>query len=110
MILGTEGYIELRKYVDVAGRPGASHLFLVDGKGTRHVDASGGDLPYGRQLLADIVDRTETAMSQAHCFLACQLALEAQAKAVRLDDAPARRSIPRHVGLRARGLTGWATR
>src|SRR5262249_20936927 len=52
VILGTEGYIELRKYVDVAGRPGTSHLFLVDGKGTRYVDASGGDLPYGRQLLA----------------------------------------------------------
>ncbi len=85
VVLGTEGYIELRKYVDVAGRPGASHLFLVDGKGSRHVDASGGDLPYGRQLLADVAERTETAMSQAHCFLACQLALEAQAKAVRLD-------------------------
>ena len=68
-----------------------SHLFLVDGKAARHVDASGGDLPYGRQLLADIVDRTETAMSQAHCFLACQLALEAQAKAVRLD---ARAGVP----------------
>jgi predicted dehydrogenase len=85
LILGTEGYIELRKYVDIAGRPGASHLFLVDGKSVRHVDASDGDLPYGRQLLADIADRTETAMPQAHCFLACQLALEAQAKAVRLD-------------------------
>jgi predicted dehydrogenase len=85
VVLGTEGYIELRKYVDVAGRPGASHLFLVDGKGTRHMDASGTDLPYGRLLLADVTDRTEMAMPQTHCFLACQLALEAQAKAVRLD-------------------------
>jgi len=88
-ILGTEGYIELRKYVDIAGRPGGSHLFLVDGKNTHHEDAGGGDLPYGRQLVADIVDRTETAMSQAHCFLACQLALEAEAKAVRLGGHPA---------------------
>jgi predicted dehydrogenase len=85
IILGTEGYIEVRKYLDIAGRPGGGHLFLVDGKATRHVDTRDGDLPYGRQLLADIVDRTETAMPQAHCFLACQLALEAQAKAVRLD-------------------------
>jgi hypothetical protein len=38
--------------------------------------------------VADILDRTETAMSQAHCFLACRLALEAQAKAVRLDATP----------------------
>jgi predicted dehydrogenase len=87
LILGTDGYIEVRKYVDIAGRPGASHLFLVDGKAARHVDASGVDLPYGRQLCADIVNRTETAMSQAHCFLACRLALEAQAKAVRLGNA-----------------------
>jgi len=84
VILGTEGYIELRKYVDVAGRSGDNHLFVVDAKAARHVDASGGDLPYGRQLIADILNRTETAMSQTHCFLACQLALEAEAKAVRL--------------------------
>ena len=88
VILGSDGYIEVRKYVDIAGRPGGSHLFLVDGQASRHVDASGGDLPYGRQLVADILDRTETAMSQAHCFLACRLALEAQAKAVRLDATP----------------------
>ena len=50
VILGTDGYIELRKYVDIDGRPGASHLFLVDGKSARHVDAASGDLPYGRQL------------------------------------------------------------
>jgi predicted dehydrogenase len=84
VILGTEGYIELRKYVDIAGRPGGSHLFIVDRAGMRHIDARGGDLPYGRLLVSDILDRTETAMRQAHCFLACQLVLEAQARAVRL--------------------------
>lgn len=77
-ILGTEGYIELRKYVDVAGRPGKDHLFLVDGKGTRYVDCSEVTLPYGRQLIADIRDRTETAMTQAHCFKAMELAIVAQ--------------------------------
>jgi predicted dehydrogenase len=84
VILGTEGYLELRKYVDIAGRPGGDHLFLVDAKGARHIDAGGSHLPYGRQLLDDIRNRTETAMPQAHCFLACQLALEAQARAIRL--------------------------
>jgi hypothetical protein len=84
VILSTEGYIELRKYVDIAGRPGGSHLFVVDRRGMRHVDASGGALPYGRLLVSDILNRTETAMRQAHCFLACQLVLEAQARAVRL--------------------------
>lgn len=84
VILGTEGYIELRKYVDVAGRSGGDHLFLVDAHGTRHIDCSGGDLPYGRQLLHDILHRTETAMPQARCFLASELALQAEARAARL--------------------------
>jgi predicted dehydrogenase len=81
VIVGTEGYIELRKYVDIAGRQGTDHLFLVDGKGTQHVDCSTQDLPYARQLISDIRNRTETAMSQEHCFKAMELALTAQALA-----------------------------
>ena len=80
-ILGTEGYIELRKYIDVAGRAGGDHLFLVNQKETRYVDCHGQELPYGRQLVDDVLDRTETAMPQAHCFLATELALLAQQKA-----------------------------
>ncbi|MBI5032910.1 MAG: Gfo/Idh/MocA family oxidoreductase [Chloroflexi bacterium] len=83
-IIGTDGYIELRKYIDIAGRPGGDHLFLVDQKGIQHIDCSQHDLPYGRQLIADILNRTETAMPQAHVFLASQLALEAEAKASKL--------------------------
>ncbi len=83
-IIGTDGYIELRKYIDLAGRPGGDHLFLVDQKGIRYFDCSQHDLPYGRQLIADILNRTETAMPQAHVFLASQLTLEAQAQAQRL--------------------------
>ncbi|HTJ59040.1 MAG TPA: Gfo/Idh/MocA family oxidoreductase [Devosiaceae bacterium] len=86
-ILGTEGYIELRKYVDIAGRPGTDHLFLVDGKGMQHIDCGGVDLPYARQLIADIRDRTETAMPQARCFKAMELALTAQALAERNSGA-----------------------
>jgi predicted dehydrogenase len=85
-ILGTEGYIELRKYIDIAGRPGQNHLFLVDQKETQHIDCSQVELPYGRQLTADILNRTETAMPQEHCFLASQLALEAEVKAARLGN------------------------
>lgn len=83
-ILGTDGYIELRKYIDIAGRPGADHLFLVDQKHTRYVDCSDQELPYGRCLLDDIRNRTETAMPQAHCFLATELALRAEAQAGRV--------------------------
>ncbi|NTF89022.1 Gfo/Idh/MocA family oxidoreductase [Agrobacterium rhizogenes] len=80
-IVGTEGTIELRKYIDVAGRPGTDHLFLTDRKGMQHIDCSDVDLPFGRQLAADIRDRTETAMGQEHCFKAMELALKAQALA-----------------------------
>ena len=80
-ILGTAGYIDLRKNVDIAGRPGGNHLFLVDHKETRYIDCRDVPLPYGPQLVSDIVNRTETAMSQAHCLLATELALKAQAKA-----------------------------
>ena len=85
-ILGTDGYIEIRKNCDIAGRPGGNHLFIVDQKETRYIDANGSDLPYGRQLLHDIIHRTETAMSQAHCFLACELALQAQVQAKQLGN------------------------
>lgn len=85
-ILGTDGYIELRKYLDLEGREGSNHLFWVDHNGTHYEDCSGHDLPYGRQLLYDIVNRTETAMTQAHCFLASELALKAEAQATRLGN------------------------
>lgn len=83
-ILGTDGYIEIRKNVDIAGRTGGNHLFLVDEKETRYIDCSKEPLPFGTQLVDDILNRTETAMPQAHCFLATELALKAQKQAQRI--------------------------
>lgn len=83
-ILGTDGYIELRKYIDIGGQPGSDHLIIVDQNGIRRLDCSNEPLPYGPCLMADVLDRTETAMTQTHCFLATQLALEAEAKAIRV--------------------------
>lgn len=83
-ILGTDGYIELRKYIDIAGRPGGDHLFLVDQKETRYIDCRDVPLPYGRALIHDIINRTETAMTQEHSFLAMELALKAEAMAERI--------------------------
>ena len=83
-ILGTEGYIELRKYVDIAGRPGTNHLFLVNRDRCEHIDANGAGLPYFQNLANDIRDRTETAMQQAHAFKVTELALRAQAEARRI--------------------------
>jgi len=80
-ILGTDGYIELRKYVDIAGRPGGNHLFIVDQKQTRYIDCSNVVLPFGPQFVADIVNRTHTAQDQDQALLAAELALKAQKNA-----------------------------
>jgi len=84
-ILGTEGYIEMRKYIDIAGRKGENHLFLVNQKETKYYDCSQVYMPYGEQLVSDVVNRTETAMTQDHCFLATELALTAQKSAYKLN-------------------------
>lgn len=77
-ILGTEGYIELRKYVDVGGSGGTDHVILVNGHRCEKIDASGDPLPYFGRLRDDILSRSDTAMSQAHCFKVMELALIAQ--------------------------------
>lgn len=86
-ILGTEGYIELRKYIDIAGRPGGNHLFLSNASGTRHIDCSDEPLPYFPAFVADVRARTETAMTQAHVFEVCRLSLQAQQQARWLGEA-----------------------
>ena len=85
-LLGTEGFMELRKNLDLAGRPGAEHLFLVDHKQARHVDCSAVVPPYGARLVSDVLQRTETAMPQEECFLALELSLLAQKNAVRIGN------------------------
>jgi predicted dehydrogenase len=77
-VLGTDGYLEVRKNVDIAGRPGGDHLLLVDAKGMRYFDCKHEPLPYGERLVDDVLHRTETAMPQEHCFYAMELALKAQ--------------------------------
>jgi len=83
-IIGSEGYIELRETVDIVGRPGGDHLFLVDQKGAKYVDCSDVPLPYGGRLVDDVLNRTTTADSQSRTFLTMELALEAQKRARRL--------------------------
>ena len=80
-ILGTEGYIEIRETIDLAGRSGANHLFLVDQKATQYIDCKDVDVSYGKRLVDDILNRTETVMTQTHCFLATELTLIAQQNA-----------------------------
>jgi predicted dehydrogenase len=84
-ILGTDGFIEIRKNIDPgSGRPGGNHLFITDHKETRYIDCAAQPLPYGQQLVDDILNRTETAMAQTHCFFATELSLKAQKQAQKI--------------------------
>jgi predicted dehydrogenase len=78
-ILGTDGYIEVRKNTDIAsGNKGGNHLYMANKKEMLHIDCNNQELPFGRLFIDDVLNRTDTAMTQAHCFLATQLALTAQ--------------------------------
>lgn len=80
-IQGTEGQIELRKYTDI-GRPHVTNsLFLVNGDKNELIDCTDAGLPYFTRLVADVQNRTETAVPQAHTFKTMELALLAQALA-----------------------------
>lgn len=84
-IVGTKGYIELRKYIDVAASPEGDHVILVDDKGERHFRVGGQvGFPFFGRLIRDSLDRTETAMKQEHTFRAIELAIEAETKAIRI--------------------------
>ncbi|MBS1809490.1 MAG: Gfo/Idh/MocA family oxidoreductase [Acidobacteria bacterium] len=83
-VIGTEGFLEIRKNADIGGRKGGNHLFLVDQKETKYIDCSQVQLTYGTKLVDDVLNRTDTALPQAHCFLAMELALKAQKMARKL--------------------------
>ncbi|WP_348263688.1 Gfo/Idh/MocA family oxidoreductase [Telmatobacter sp. DSM 110680] len=83
-ILGTDGYIEIRKYTDVAVKPQGNNLFIVDSKQARYIDCNNIPLPFGPQFVADVVNRTHTAQDQVQCLLAAELVIKAQLAAKRV--------------------------
>ena len=85
IILGTKGYLELRKYIDVARDKHGDHLYLVDGEGEQHLQVEGQiGFPFFGELILDCLNRTEKAMTQTHVFKAAELCLRAQAAARRI--------------------------
>jgi len=85
IVLGTEGYLEIRKYVDVARAQGGDHVYLVDGKGEHHLEVHGQvGYPFFGAFILDCLNRTENAMTQDHAFKAAELCVRAQVQAVRL--------------------------
>lgn len=77
-IVGTEGTLEVRANIDPAGRPGAEHLIIVDGEGTRRVDCSAVSLDWARTLIEDWADGGERLIGQAHTFAVSELTLAAR--------------------------------
>jgi len=86
-ILGTQGYIEVRKYTNVAVGKQGNNLFIVDQKQARYIDCNNLPLPFGPQFVSDIVNRTHIAQDQTQCLLAAELVIKAQknAKVVHLQ-------------------------
>jgi predicted dehydrogenase len=80
-ILGTEGYMEMRKTIDITGRPGGDHLFVVDRKSARYIECKNLALPFGPQFVEDIVNRTNLAQNQEAALLATELVLKGQKNA-----------------------------
>jgi len=80
-ILGTDGYIEIRKYTNVAVNKQGNNLFIVNNKEARYIDCNNMPLPFGPQFVADVVNRTHIAQDQTQCLLAAELVIKAQKNA-----------------------------
>ncbi|MBB6730130.1 Gfo/Idh/MocA family protein [Cohnella zeiphila] len=86
IILGTEGYIEIRKYIDVARESKGNQVYLVNGSGEYRYSVSGQvGYPFFGELILDCLNRTENAMTQEHAFKAAELCLQAQKQAIRVE-------------------------
>ncbi|WP_100405366.1 Gfo/Idh/MocA family protein [Bacillus solitudinis] len=85
-ILGTKGYIEIRKYIDVGREDKGNHLFLVNEHGEKHYSLTGKvGFPFFGEFILDCLNRTEHAMTQEHAFKAAELCLIAQEQAIKVE-------------------------
>jgi predicted dehydrogenase len=86
-IVGTEGFIEERKYMNLGVKAsGGSYVFLANGTEETAFTVNGKvGCPYFGALILDCLDRTEHAMTQDHAFKAAELSLIAQRDAVTLE-------------------------
>ena len=81
-VLGTGGSLEVRKYVDLGRQAPASLVLKADGRDVQTIDCLDQvGFPFFGQLILDVLNRTERAMSQEHIFKAAQLSMQAQAVA-----------------------------
>ena len=83
LIVGTDGYIELRKNCDVAQEGSGNNVYVVNQAGEFCDNVKGKvTISYYRDVLWDCIHRTETAGSSERDFQAIALAIEAQNRAL----------------------------
>lgn len=78
-IMGTEGTIEIRKYIDIGVSNDGDHVIWADREGEHRVQVTGktGFVFFG-QLIKDCLNRTELAVTQEHVLEAMRVTIEAQ--------------------------------
>ena len=77
-ILGDKGFIEIRKYTDLAKSDSGNHLYYANNEEVKHLDCKNVKLPYFRNLIEDVLNRSETACKQELTYLTMELAIKAQ--------------------------------
>lgn len=82
-LVGTDGTLELRKNMDIEGRPGTNHMFVANKGSTRYVDCGALSVSYYRDFLEAVRTRDFSALPQEPVFTICRMALDAQANAQR---------------------------
>ncbi len=93
-VMGTQGSLEVRKYVDLGREAPASLVLKTDDGGVSVIDCQGKvGYPFFGQLILDALNGTESAMSQAHIFKAAEISMRAQAYADGVDQPASRYPI-----------------
>lgn len=83
IITGTDGFIEIRKYINLATDGNGDHVFYANHTGEYHYNASGiCGFPFFGKMIRDCLDRTQTAMTQESIYKPIELAIIAQNQAV----------------------------
>ncbi len=86
LILGTDGYIEVRKYLDLARHPEGDQVYMANQEGEYHFSVKGQvGYPFFGQLILDCMNRTESAMTQEHAFKVAELSVLSQNLAIRME-------------------------
>ncbi|MCC5835662.1 MAG: Gfo/Idh/MocA family oxidoreductase [Opitutales bacterium] len=80
IVLGKTGTLEIRKNIDICTDPLETQvIYLIDGEGEKRIPCTGKvGFPFYGQLVLDVLNRTDKAMTQDHCFKSAELSLLAQ--------------------------------